>query len=99
MLHVLEQQTLKYKHTYVAANPGGVGATWHFNRYIEPSESNTSFTGTDGLTRKFIPAKLADNPYLANDGVYEQMLKSLPPIQRRQLLEDLIGKLQKVLHL
>ena len=69
------------------ANPGGVGATWVKRRYIEPSESNTSFTGTDGLTRKFIPAKLADNPYLANDGVYEQMLKSLPPIQRRQLLK------------
>ena len=69
------------------ANPGGVGATWVKRRYIEPSESNTSFTGTEGLTRKFIPAKLADNPYLANDGVYEQMLKSLPPIQRRQLLE------------
>ena len=69
------------------ANPGSVGATWVKRRYIEPSESNTSFTGTDGLTRKFIPAKLADNPYLANDGVYEQMLKSLPPIQRRQLLE------------
>ena len=69
------------------ANPGGVGAQWVKRRYIEPSESNTSFIGTDGLTRKFIPAKLADNPYLAEDGVYEQMLKSLPPIQRRQLLE------------
>ena len=28
-----------------------------------------------------------DNPYLANDGVYEQMLMSLPPVQRKQLLE------------
>ena len=69
------------------ANPGGVGSHWVKKRYIEPSESNTSFQGADGLTRKFIPAKLADNPYLAEDGVYEQMLKSLPPIQRRQLLE------------
>ena len=69
------------------ANPGGVGSQWVKKRYIEPSESNKSFMGSDGLTRKFIPAKLADNPYLANDGVYEQMLKSLPPIQRRQLLE------------
>ena len=69
------------------ANPGGVGAHWVKKRYIEPNESNKSFLGTDGLTRKFIPAKLADNPYLAEDGVYEQMLKSLPPIQRRQLLE------------
>jgi len=69
------------------ANPGGVGSHWVKKRYIEPSEHNKSFLGKDGLTRKFIPAKLADNPYLADDGVYEQMLKSLPPIQRRQLLE------------
>ena len=69
------------------ANPGGVGAHWVKKRYILPNNSNESFLGMDGLTRKFIPAKLADNPYLANDGVYEQMLKSLPPIQRRQLLE------------
>jgi len=69
------------------ANPGGVGAHWVKKRYIEPAKENTSFMGHDGLTRKFIPAKLADNPYLAEDGVYEQMLKSLPPIQRRQLLE------------
>jgi hypothetical protein len=69
------------------ANPGGVGSQWVKKRYIEPSESNKSFMGKDGLTRKFIPAKLVDNPYLAKDGVYEQMLMSLPPIQRRQLLE------------
>jgi hypothetical protein len=69
------------------ANPGGVGSHWVKKRYIQPAEHNTSFLGMDGLTRKFIPAKLSDNPYLANDGVYEQMLKSLPPIQRRQLLE------------
>jgi len=69
------------------ANPGGVGSQWVKRRYIEPSEHNTGFKGNDGLTRKFIPAKLADNPYLAEDGIYEQMLKSLPPIQRRQLLE------------
>ena len=69
------------------ANPGGVGSHWVKNRYIQPNDSNRSFLGNDGLTRKFIPAKLADNPYLAKDGIYEQMLKSLPPIQRRQLLE------------
>ncbi len=69
------------------ANPGGVGAHWVKNRYINPSEVNTGFKGSDGLTRKFIPAKLADNPYLAKDGTYEVMLKSLPPTQRKQLLE------------
>ena len=69
------------------ANPGGVGAHWVKKRYIEPSKFNTSFIGKDGLTRKFIPARLDDNPYLAKDGRYEEMLKALPPIQRKQLLE------------
>ncbi len=69
------------------ANPGGVGAHWVKNRYIEPSEPDTTFIGKDGLTRKFIPARLEDNPFLANDGRYEQMLKALPPTQRKQLLE------------
>ena len=69
------------------ANPGGAGATWVKKRYVNPSEPNESFTGQDGLTRKFIPARLEDNPYLATDGRYEQMLKALPEVQRRQLLE------------
>ena len=37
--------------------------------------------------RKFISAKLADNPYLAASGDYETMLLSLPEHQRKQLLE------------
>ena len=69
------------------ANPGGVGAHWVKKRYLEPAEPNKSFKGEDGLTRKFIPARLLDNPYLAQDGEYERMLLSLPPIQRKQLLE------------
>ena len=69
------------------ANPGGAGATWVKKRYVNPSEPNQSFTGQDGLTRRFIPARLEDNPYLATDGRYEQMLKALPDVQRKQLLE------------
>ena len=69
------------------ANPGGAGATWVKKRYVNPSEPNESFTGDDGLTRRFIPARLEDNPYLAKDGRYEQMLKALPAVQRKQLLE------------
>ena len=69
------------------ANPGGVGAHWVKNRYILPSDPDTSFVGKDGLTRKFIPARLEDNPFLAMDGRYEKMLKALPPTQRKQLLE------------
>jgi len=69
------------------ANPGGVGAHWVKKRYIDPNPPHESFKGEDGLSRKFIPARLDDNPYLATDGRYEQMLKALPDVQRRQLLE------------
>jgi hypothetical protein len=69
------------------ANPGGVGAHWVKKRYVDPFEPGEAFKGKDGLTRRFIPARLDDNPYLAEDGRYEEMLKALPEVQRRQLLE------------
>ena len=37
--------------------------------------------------RKFIPARLTDNPYLMHSGEYEAMLLSLPEVERRRLLE------------
>ena len=37
--------------------------------------------------RRFIPATLFDHPYLAEDGMYEANLLSLPEYQRKQLLE------------
>lgn len=46
-----------------------------------------SKAGKPLFSRKFIPAKLADNPYLMEDGQYEASLLSLPEHQRRQLLE------------
>jgi len=69
------------------ANPGGVGGSWVKKRYLDPSPPNESFIGEDEITRKFIPAKLDDNPYLAEDGKYEKMLQSLPPVQKKQLLD------------
>ncbi len=39
------------------------------------------------FTRKFIPAKLSDNPYLLHSGEYEMMLLSLPELERKRLLE------------
>ena len=69
------------------ANPGGVGAHWVKKRYLSPAPPNDSFEGADGLTRKFIPARLEDNPYLSKDGRYQQMLEALPDVQRKQLLE------------
>ena len=69
------------------ANPGGVGGHWVKKRYLDPSPPNESFIGQDNITRRFIPARLEDNPFLASDGKYEQMLMSLPAVQRKQLLE------------
>ena len=37
--------------------------------------------------RKFIPARLTDNPYLMKTGEYEAMLYSLPEVERKRLLE------------
>ena len=69
------------------ANPGGIGAHWVKKRYVTPMIPNEPFEGADGLSRKFIPARLEDNPYLSYDGRYEKMLQALPEVQRRQLLE------------
>lgn len=46
-----------------------------------------SKAGSPLFKRRFIPAKLHDNPYLAESGDYEAMLLSLPEMQRKQLLE------------
>jgi len=46
-----------------------------------------SKAGQPLFKRRFIPASLFDNPYLAESGDYEAMLLSLPEHQRKQLLE------------
>ena len=46
-----------------------------------------SRAGEPLFKRRFIPATLFNNPYLADDGMYEANLLSLPEHQRRQLLE------------
>ena len=46
-----------------------------------------SRAGESLFKRRFIPARLADNPYLSEAGDYEAMLLSLPEVQRKQLLE------------
>ena len=49
--------------------------------------SRHSKAGEPLFNRRFVPAKLLDNPYLYDAGDYEAMLLSLPEVQRRQLLE------------
>jgi len=55
-------------------------------RYPE-DHSVESLRGKPLMKRRFIPARLSDNPYLAEDGRYEANLLGLPEQQRRQLLE------------
>ena len=58
-------------------------------------ETGKTFVWPDGhakagqplFYRKFVPARLTDNPYLMADGQYEAMLRSLPDVERRRLLE------------
>lgn len=46
-----------------------------------------SRAGEPVIRRRFIPARLFDNPYLSEDGMYEANLLTLPEQQRKQLLE------------
>jgi len=55
------------------------------NKLIYPKDHTKE--GQPLFQRKFIPAKLFDNPYLAKTGDYETMLLSLPENQRKRLLE------------
>jgi len=63
------------------SNPG---ARWVKEMFIDAAPANTLFYDKAGITHKFIPASLLDNPYLDED--YRQMLMSLPEIEKRQLL-------------
>jgi hypothetical protein len=55
-------------------NPGGAGHNWVKARYIDPGP--WMVVEEDGLTRQFIPARLADNPKLADaDPLYVARLR------------------------
>ena len=57
------------------------------NALLWPESSTNGKAGQPLFLRKFIPARLTDNPYLAESGEYEAMLRSLPEVERRRLLE------------
>lgn len=68
------------------ANPGSL---WVKERFIDPAPPNTTFRDNVGLTYKFIPSLVSDNPYIYQDGEgqYVKMLSSMSEVERRQLLE------------
>jgi predicted phage terminase large subunit-like protein len=57
-----------------ASNPGGVGHEWVRQRFVDAKDA----------TRAFIPAKLADNPYL-DHAEYERSLSALHPVDQARL--------------
>lgn len=60
-----------------ATNPGGIGHSWVYERFIVNGKDNQ---------RIFIPAKLTDNPYL-DQAEYERSLEELDDTTRAQLLD------------
>jgi hypothetical protein len=57
-------------------NPGGAGHSWVKARYIDPGPYVETEEG--GLTRVFIPARVADNPALLdNDPTYVERLRQV----------------------
>ncbi len=56
-------------------------------RILRYGSSNEDKAGRPLFQRRFIPARLTDNPYLMASGEYEALLHSLPEVERRRLLE------------
>ncbi len=69
-------------------NPGGNGHMWVKARFIDPAPPRTPFTGQDGSTRFFLPARIDDNRFLCEgDPDYKKRLLSLSVRDRRALLD------------
>jgi hypothetical protein len=83
-------------------NPGGPGHHWVKKMFVDPAPAGEAFWAVDIesgetlwddeadeplLKRRFIPAKLSDNPHLAKSGNYRKTLLSLPADLRRKLLD------------
>lgn len=76
------------------ANPGGPGHLWVKKEFIDPAPPGQTFkiivetpNGVKVISRRFIPAKLQDNPHLMKTDDYLIMLSSLPEAKRKQWLE------------
>lgn len=58
-----------------ASNPGGIGHDWVYNRFVAPGVP---------ATRRYIPARLEDNPHLDRES-YDRSLRELDDTLRDQL--------------
>ncbi len=71
------------------ANPGGPSHGEVKSAYIDPTDRGAKvITDSHGRTRRFIPAKLSDNPYLDRDAGYHRTLDAIPDPARRKAMKD-----------
>jgi hypothetical protein len=72
-----------------ASNPGGIGAEWVQARFVPDDwtpDQGRELRVIEKAGRAFVPARLADNPYL-DQASYEQSLQNLDEVTRAQLLQ------------
>lgn len=73
---------------FATTNPGGAGHVWVKNRFVVNGSFKPFIDPKSGRSRIFIPAKLSDNPPLAEgDPSYGLYLKSLPDKTRKAWLD------------
>ena len=68
-------------------NPGGIGQTFVYNRFVRPSEEGHVVIKdiSTGLLRIFIPAKAEDNPYgMEYDPLYVKKLEILKAVSEAE---------------
>ncbi|MFI5407334.1 MAG: hypothetical protein ACHQ1D_12595, partial [Nitrososphaerales archaeon] len=69
------------------SNPGGIGQTWVYNRFVKPHEEGgiPLKDKETGLYRIFIPAKAEDNPYgMEYDPLYVKKLEILKTVSEAE---------------
>lgn len=69
------------------SNPGGIGQTFVYNRFVRPYEDGNKIIrdSGNGLLRIFIPANLEDNPYgLQFDPLYAKKLEILKAVNEAE---------------
>lgn len=76
------------KNIRCTSNPGGIGNEWVRERFINVCAPSTTFIDPEtGMSRRFIPAGMEDNPtLLENDPMYLNRLMAMRKIDRDRLL-------------
>lgn len=79
----------------LTSNPGAISSDVLKKQFVNKAPPNVTFfddvempdNTIERISRKFIPAKVTDNPHLMKDKSYLKMLASLSPVKRQQWLD------------